>query len=107
MESHREALIVLRSGKSAPVNGNGYWSDRDREYLKTNYADGADISELSLELGRTEASVFTQLFLMGMLSAQCTKRAQCKKAKVKCLCPNCECTSCPNYSNKEKCKRNV
>lgn len=106
MESHREALMALRSGKSAPVNGDGYWSDRDREYLKTNYADGADISELSLELGRTEASVFTQLFLMGMLSAQCTKRTQGKKTKAKCLCPNCDCRSCPNYG-KEQCKKNV
>lgn len=106
MESYREALIDLRNGKSAPVNGNGYWSEHDREKLQKMYEDGTDISEISIDLGRTEVSVYSQLLQMGLFAPQCRQRDRSKKPAVRCLCPNCDCRSCPNYG-KEQCKKNV
>ena len=106
MDTYREALIALRSGKSAPANGNGYWSEYDRERLQRMYEDGTDISEITIDLGRTEVSVYSQLLQMGLFAPQCKQRDRSKKATVRCLCPNCECSSCLNYG-KETCKRNV
>ena len=106
MESYREALIDLRSGKTAPINGNGYWSEHDREKLQRMYKDGTDISEISIDLGRTEVSVYSQLLQMGLFAPQCRQRGRSKKPAVRCLCPNCDCSSCPNYG-KEQCKKNV
>ena len=71
-------------------------SEEELQLLKRLYCeDGIDISDITLQLGRSELAVCQQLTKLGLLSPQGKPRARKKKPlTAQCLCPLCQVSDC-------------
>ena len=101
----KELLKSIRNRQTYLENEGNYWSDDERKKLDDLYNDGVGISEIALELERTEQAVFVQINLNRGNRGDTVRK--CSSAKHhKCLCTECEigidnCTYRANNTNKE------
>ena len=67
-----------------------FWSDEERRILKARFESGYGISEIAVELGRSEGAVYQQMKAMG-LYPDVKKRVHLKKiiCDEECLCNVC------------------
>ena len=58
MTTKQSRLIALRTGEVPAEHSGEYWSKADIQLLERLYCqDGIDISDIALQLGRTEGAV--------------------------------------------------
>ena len=62
-----------------------YWTNEERDHLAEMFSQGRGITEIALELRRSEGAVFQQAKLMGLYHKI---RNRCPKPAC-CLCPIC------------------
>ena len=80
MTEKQQLLIALRTGEMPAERSGEYWSEEELQLLKRLYCeDGIDISDITLQLGRSELAVCQQLTKLGLLSPQGKPRARKKK----------------------------
>lgn len=102
MTTKQNELIALRTGAKPAERSGEYWSKEDSALLGQLYAEGVGISEIALQLGRTEGAVCQQLIKMGLLTPQGRHRTRKKEADETtelpcgCLCPHCSVKACQN-----------
>ena len=96
MTEKQQLLIALRTGEMPAERSGEYWSEEELQLLKRLYCeDGIDISDITLQLGRSELAVCQQLTKLGLLSPQGKPRARNKKPlTAQCLCPLCQVSDC-------------
>lgn len=98
MESIHDALTALRSGNTPPQNSRNFWSKEDLGKLCQRFWDGCGISQMAVEMGRTEVAIYQQLLKQGLLQQQCISRPKRPKPEdCDCLCPVCTKAICPNH----------
>lgn len=97
--SQNDMLAALRRGDITSERSKEYWSEEEREYIKKRYLAGVGISQIALELQRSENAVVQQLIAMKLLTPPGNHRQRSPKAQ-RCLCPRCRESECP-YFNKE------
>lgn len=98
MKSIQESLTALRSGDAPPERSRDYWNKSDLENLNQWFWEGQGISQIAVQMGRTEVAIYQKLLKLGLLSPQCIPRPKNPKPVCcDCLCPNCHNTNCPNY----------
>ena len=91
-----QQLIALRNGDLAAENANEYWSEEDSRKAKKMFEEGYGISDIALELKRTEVSVTCHLQNQGLFAKQCRPRMKSAKSKnAVCLCKDCKVKNCP------------
>lgn len=97
MERKEDQLIALRTGAKPAERSGEYWSKADIQLLKQLYYGGIGLSEIALQLGRSEVAVCQQLMKMGLLSAQGKPRIRRpKEPRPQCFCPVCLVNDCEN-----------
>ena len=102
MTTKQDELIALRTGTKPAERSGEYWSEEDSALLRQLYAEGVGISEIALQLGRSEGAVCQQLTKMGLLTPQGRHRTRKKEADETtewpdgCLCPHCSVKACQN-----------
>ena len=70
-----------------------YWSEAERQQLKTDYENGVGLSEIAAELQRTETAVVQQLIQLDVV-----KKTQRRRSKQEvCLCGKCL-AQCEKYT---------
>ena len=88
-----EQIIAIRQQFVSNERHREYWSDYEKNKLKEMFENGIGITEMALELQRSEMAIVNQLNAMGLFK----KCRAPKKAKKECLCPQCshygECTN--------------
>ena len=85
-EEMREATKKMRFEDSVESNRN--WTDSEREKLKSLFNNGYGITEIALELERTERAVNQELYHQDCYPRK--KRTYRRKEKVTgCLCSQC------------------
>ena len=96
MKSHCKELISLRNGERPPQRSGEYWTEDEVRQLTNMFESGIGISEITIQLNRSEISVYQQLEKRGFLSAQSKPRNRSKKKPptTGCLCPFCGNSSC-------------
>ncbi len=94
MKADHDALMDLRSGKKPAQHSGDYWSEEDKQKLHCLFMEGCRLSEIALELNRTERGIVTQLDRAGLLAPQARPRG--RRNQHKCLCPNCAVVNCQN-----------
>lgn len=96
MTEKQQLLIALRTGEMPVERSGEYWSEEELQLLTRLYCqDGIDISDITLQLGRSELAVCQQLTKLGLLSPQGKPRARKKKPlTAQCLCPLCQVSDC-------------
>ena len=98
MKSHRKELRALRNGNRPPQRSGEYWTEDEVQQLTIMFEEGIGISEIAIELDRTEVAIYQQIDKKGFWAAQCKPRNRGKKERITadCLCPFCGNNTCKN-----------
>ena len=91
MEKHdnlKEELISIRAGTVMPDRAGEFWTPEERCSMLSLFQSGAGLSDIALELKRTEMAVVQQLFIMGLFSRPNAVHHR-KKKLAQCLCAKC------------------
>lgn len=97
-ETERRARIqAMRQRTNPPAREGVIWTDDEKKHLEDMYNDGIDISEMALDLERSEEAITQRLNKLGIpiknrRSSGCRQRG--------CLCGQCELrTVCSHYQS--------
>ena len=102
-KNNRENLIrAYRDGEMTPERNGMYWTEAERVQLITRFREGIGITDLSLELQRTENGIVQQLMAHNLLTAPDKRRVRRKKKCSKCLCDQCDYEHCPRETDGEE-----
>ena len=93
MTTREEALAALRSGERPCERSGQYWSKEEREKLLRDFESGEGISDLALELNRTEPAVVQELKNAGAFENQTRRRGRNQPKHPDCQ-PGCQCPMC-------------
>lgn len=85
----QELLKAMREGLITPERSREYWGEEEAEQIVNLYTSGMGISEIALELQRSEMAVVQRLITEGLFTPPGTERKRKPKA------PRCLCNSCP------------
>ncbi len=96
MKNHRKELLALRNGERAPQRSGEYWTEEELRSLTIKFENGVGISEIAVQLDRTEVAIYQQLEKKGFLANQCKPRNRRKRERITqdCLCPFCGNAAC-------------
>lgn len=106
MEKHEitEKTIAMRTGNLKMKRDREYWTDEEREILKTRFLAGVPYNEIALELERSETAVQQQIEQMQIyVKPTRAPRKRCHAAQEPvCLCSVCtldrsHCPRCEHY----------
>lgn len=94
----RQLIRAIREGKVCPDRAGECWNKDERKRLKNLFLNGVGLSEIALQLQRTEQAVVQQLLLNGLLTPPQNRRGKKAERQFDCRCPKCfykECKDCP------------
>ena len=101
MKRKEQELAALRSGERPCGRSGQYWSKEEREKAICSFETGVGLSDLALELNRTELAVVQELKKAGAFENQTRRRdrnqPKYQDGKDRCRCPNCLTFDCPNH----------
>lgn len=84
----QQLLKAFRDGQLTPERSREYWSNDEHEKLTRQYYSGVGISQIALELQRSELAVIQHLMTSKILTTP-GRRRQKKRPKPRCLCGDC------------------
>lgn len=93
-----EQVIAIRQQLASNERHREYWSDDEKSKLIEMFENGTGITEMALELQRSEMAIVNQLNALGLFR----KCRAPKQRKQGCLC-----SECSYYPNCEKCKQSI
>lgn len=100
-ETKRKERVRAMRQRTAQLEREGmYWTEDEKVQLRQSIWDDLDITEIALNLQRTEMAVLQQAQLMGLYR----KARNCppRKQKRKCLCEQClQKESCASYLDRQ------
>ena len=94
-----ERLTGFRNGNITPLNNGKCWTDDDRKRLKIMYDLNVGITQMALDLERTELAIVQQAVQMGLITPPAASARAKKKKTCSCICSKClnfECEKNPN-----------
>ena len=87
-EERRARIQAMRQRKEPPKREGLVWTEDEKQKVKDWYNDGIDISEIMLEVERSEDAIIQQLGQMGEIVRK-PRNSSGRKLKG-CLCSQCE-----------------
>lgn len=96
----KQLLIALRQGNAVSERSESFWGDDEKRQVIQMYDAGIGISEMAMNLQRSENAVVQRLLTQGLLTPPNKKRNH-RRNKPKCRCPQCRLLACPYYNQKE------
>ena len=87
-DNHHKMIRAYRTVEMIPARNGEYWREEERDLLAKRYSEGVGISEIALELQRSESSIFQQLSYLNIIKTPNERRPYCRKAR--CLCIKCD-----------------
>ena len=94
INNKQELLIALRNGVIPSERSGEYWEEDEKTKLRQMFWNGKGISEMAVDLQRSENAVIQQLLLMRVLTPPRKMRQSGDHRK---RCPRCH-TGCPCYN---------
>ncbi len=97
-EAFQESVRSMRNQTLRADRARDYWTDDEKNRLRILFDSGVGITEIALELGRTEPAVYQQIEKMDLYGRkQNPQRQRNGKKPPDCLCGRCgnDPTSCP------------
>lgn len=86
---YQELIRAIRDGQMMPERSGEYWGDEEKEKVVQLYHSGMGISEIALELQRSEMAVIQRLLTENLLTPPGATRRRTPK-EPRCLCEDCE-----------------
>lgn len=98
VDTNRQKIINLRRRLVKPAREGEIWSEEELNKLFVQYSDGTEITEIALDLERSEYAIFQQIAKNKL--NQCNRR-NIKDRKTYCKCVECICDKahCPKYNS--------
>lgn len=92
INNKQELLIALRNGIIPSERSGEYWEEDEKRTLKEMFWNGTGISEIAVDLQRSENAVIQQLLLMRVLTPpHNTRQSGCRRKR--CIYEE----TCPDY----------
>lgn len=85
----QKLLQEIRQGVVQPACSGNYWSPEERDELRLLYESGVGISQIALQLQRSEQAVVQQLIAMDLFTPTGNTRNRSSKTP-QCLCSKCQ-----------------
>lgn len=98
----QELMKAIRQGFLVPERSREYWNAEERGRLNNLYAAGIGISEIAMELQRSEMAVIQQLIMSNLLTTPGKERRRRQK-RPHCLCEGCLLNGNCDLCRKEAC----
>ena len=95
----KDLLKCYRDGILLPEQDGKQWTQHERDRLVTLYDDGWGISEMALDLQRTENGIVNQLICMNRLIPPRSRRKRSPRKKSH------KCKGCPYNCPKGSCRK--
>lgn len=88
-----EKTIAMRNGTEKMKRDREYWSDEEREKLRSLFLAGVPINEIAIMLERSETAVYQQIIRMNLYvrAPETSRKRRCVTGDSKCLCSACTC----------------
>lgn len=91
-EEKREITKRMRSGTYRGDHYGDYWTPEEDSKIRILFHQGYDYSEIAIELGRSDLSVFNRC-------AKLKLHESGRRPYTKRSCEGCLCSSCSEYPN--------
>lgn len=104
-EAFQESVRSMRNQTLRADRAGDYWTDDEKNRLRILFDSGVGITEIALELGRTEPAVYQQIEKLDLYGRkQNPQRQRSGKKPPDCLCGRCgnDSTSCPLLAHCEQ-----
>ena len=89
-EVFQESVRSMRNQTLRAGRAGDYWTDDEKNQLRILFDSGVGITEIALELGRTEPAVYQQIEKMDLYGRkQNPQRQRNGKKPPECLCGRC------------------
>lgn len=101
----QEAIKSMRNRGARLEREGDFWTQDERDRLKTLFDEGIGISEIAIRLQRTEPAVFQQSEKLDLYERKSyPKRRRHSAKKGSCLCRQCTADSriCPLCKHREE-----
>ena len=99
----RNRIAEMRKSPRSALNNKRYWSKADTDSLKNQFIMGIGISEIAVDLERTERTVLERCHKLGLYGSMNGKRPK----ELVCLCKDCSFFEKPDKCHKPKEDANV
>lgn len=88
-----EKTIAMRNGTEKMKRDREYWSEEEREKLRTLFLAGVPINEIAIILERSETAVYQQIQQMHLYvrAPESARKRRSVTGDSKCLCAACTC----------------
>ena len=93
INNKQDLLIALRNGEIPSERSGEYWEEGEKKKLEQMFWAGVGISEIAVDLQRSENAVIQQLLLMRVLTPRQSMRQSGDRRK---RCPRCH-SGCPCF----------
>jgi hypothetical protein len=97
---YEQLTKAIREGQVIPERSGEYWCDDEQEKMTNLYNSGVGISQIALELQRSEMAVIQRLITENLLTPPGAARKRTTKA------PHCLCEECSMRRNCRQRKQN-
>lgn len=89
----REKTIAMRNGKILMKNDGDYWTEDQRNCVRTMFAEGVPVNEIAIKLERSENAVYQQILQMDLYTRapEKTRKRRSGPKEPVCLCSVCSC----------------
>ena len=98
-ENPKEETVIAMRNREIRLNREGeYWTDEEKEQLRTMFEAGFGITKIAYILCRTEPAVYQQIESLDLYNRKTNPQRRRSVAKPRgCLCENCLCAPsfCP------------
>ena len=89
-EAFQESVRLMRNQTLRAGRAGDYWTDDEKNQLRILFDSGVGITEIALELGRTEPAVYQQIEKLDLYGRkQNPQRQRSGKKPPECLCDRC------------------
>ena len=89
-EAFQESVHSMRNQTLRADRAGDYWTDDEKNRLRILVGSGVGITEIALELGRTEPAVYQQIEKLDLYGRkQNPQRQRNGKKPPECLCGRC------------------
>ncbi len=93
MTKDKEDLLKsIRNGIFTPERSNEYWKQEERDQLEFLFRNGVGISDIALELQRSENAIVQQIIVKDLFAKKTLRQRTTREPE--CLCNRCKRSPC-------------